>query len=440
MLLLRAILTYLLFHISLISQQPMMSNNQINNYSSQLMDGAYIIDSYKDMSNRDNWRLISATIELWLDTSWINNFNNSYNYDESNNIAESINRIWISDEWQNYRRNIYTYNGNNIFESVIQEWSENNWINFNRNMCYYDVNNNKTQVTFQHWTEDDWEDFYQSNNYYGDDNNLIEVIYRNWTIDIWENSSRRQYIYDQNRNLIEDLHQTWSDSLWENNNIHNYSYDIENNLIEDLSQIWVDTFWVNSSLYQYNYDQNLVLTEKVEHIWVDNNWNNNQRNLYYYENDTTEFRIQIWNTDSWLNSSQYLSIYDINNNRIESLHKEWSGIEWENYSRNQYSYEEFLAIYSNATNNIPDEFTLLSTFPNPFNPIITIQYTITKSELISIKVYDLSGSEISILVNKNKLAGEHEVKWDAIDQPSGVYFILAEFDNIKNHKKILLIK
>ena len=74
-------------------------------------------------------------------------------------------------------------------------------------------------------------------------------------------------------------------------------------------------------------------------------------------------------------------------------------------------------------NFIVDEFRLYQNYPNPFNPSITvIKYNLPETGLVNIKIYDILGNEIAILVNEEKPAGSFRVEFNASSLPSGVYF------------------
>ncbi|MEW6006003.1 MAG: alpha/beta hydrolase fold domain-containing protein [Stygiobacter sp.] len=73
-------------------------------------------------------------------------------------------------------------------------------------------------------------------------------------------------------------------------------------------------------------------------------------------------------------------------------------------------------------NTIAYGFQLEQNYPNPFNPTTTIRFSIQKSEHITLKVFDVLGSEITTLVNGEMAAGEHSVVFDAKNLASGIYF------------------
>jgi len=93
---------------------------------------------------------------------------------------------------------------------------------------------------------------------------------------------------------------------------------------------------------------------------------------------------------------------------------------------------------------IPVDYKLYQNYPNPFNPKTTIQYSIANEELVILKVYDLLGTEVAILVNEEKLPGKYEINWNASTEagrlPSGVYFYRLQAGSFIVTKKMILLK
>ena len=88
----------------------------------------------------------------------------------------------------------------------------------------------------------------------------------------------------------------------------------------------------------------------------------------------------------------------------------------------------------------PTSFILEQNFPNPFNPRTTISYQLPTYCDVTIKVYDVLGDEIAILVNEEKPAGTYEITWNAASLPSGVYFYQLKADNYIETKKMILLR
>lgn len=94
----------------------------------------------------------------------------------------------------------------------------------------------------------------------------------------------------------------------------------------------------------------------------------------------------------------------------------------------------------NENKNIPIEFGLSNNYPNPFNPSTTIQFSIPKSDNVTLKVYDILGREITTLINEYKHSGTYETKFDATNLASGIYFYTLNSGSTFITKKMILIK
>jgi len=86
------------------------------------------------------------------------------------------------------------------------------------------------------------------------------------------------------------------------------------------------------------------------------------------------------------------------------------------------------------------EYSLTQNYPNPFNPTTTIDYSIKAAGLVSLKVYDMLGTEVASLVNENKEAGNYSVTFNASVLPSGIYFYTLTSGNFMATKKLILLK
>ncbi len=91
-------------------------------------------------------------------------------------------------------------------------------------------------------------------------------------------------------------------------------------------------------------------------------------------------------------------------------------------------------------NQLPSAFQLYQNYPNPFNPATTINYSLPWESTVILKVFDILGNEIVVLVNEEKPAGQYEVTWSAGALPSGVYFYQIRAGNFVEIKKMTLLK
>jgi hypothetical protein len=89
---------------------------------------------------------------------------------------------------------------------------------------------------------------------------------------------------------------------------------------------------------------------------------------------------------------------------------------------------------------VPSRFTLEQNYPNPFNPSTTIEYALTKSERVSLTVFDVLGRNVATLVDGHRDAGVHRTVFDAGALPSGVYFFQLKAGTLSDSKKMLLTR
>jgi N-acetylneuraminic acid mutarotase len=90
--------------------------------------------------------------------------------------------------------------------------------------------------------------------------------------------------------------------------------------------------------------------------------------------------------------------------------------------------------------NLPENFSLSQNYPNPFNAGTQIAYEIPKDVYVTLRVYNVLGSEVATLVDAYKEAGFYTARWDARDVASGVYFYNIWAGDFKATKKMVMLK
>ena len=73
--------------------------------------------------------------------------------------------------------------------------------------------------------------------------------------------------------------------------------------------------------------------------------------------------------------------------------------------------------------DVPSEYVLEGNYPNPFNPETTIRFSVPESAQVRLVVHDVLGRQVRVLVDGTRVAGTHEVVFDASDLPSGTYLV-----------------
>ncbi len=101
-----------------------------------------------------------------------------------------------------------------------------------------------------------------------------------------------------------------------------------------------------------------------------------------------------------------------------------------NYSRViEMNFDKILTGYSVSQN-----------FPNPFNPVTTINYQLPVNGYVTLKIFDIFGNKIKTLINGYKSAGIYSIKFDASELASGVYLYSLRAGNFESIKKLVLLK
>jgi hypothetical protein len=104
-----------------------------------------------------------------------------------------------------------------------------------------------------------------------------------------------------------------------------------------------------------------------------------------------------------------------------------------------------IAGINKINSEVPSEYSLFQNYPNPFNPSTKIKFDIPadgKRQTADVKIiiYDITGKEISVLVNQQLLPGTYEVEWDASNYSSGIYFYKLEAADFNETKRMVLVK
>jgi len=94
-----------------------------------------------------------------------------------------------------------------------------------------------------------------------------------------------------------------------------------------------------------------------------------------------------------------------------------------------------------TVNAAPAEFSLYQNYPNPFNPSTTIKFTVAKSGITTLKIYNALGQEVKTLFNTQTEAGQvYSINFNASNLASGIYFYQLKQGSQVQTEKMLLMK
>lgn len=93
-----------------------------------------------------------------------------------------------------------------------------------------------------------------------------------------------------------------------------------------------------------------------------------------------------------------------------------------------------------SISEIPSGYSLHQNFPNPFNPVTSIQFDLAAVTNVKLTVFDVLGKEVSVLINQQLDAGNHKITFNAEKLASGIYFYKLEAGSFNDIKKMTLVK
>jgi len=170
--------------------------------------------------------------------------------------------------------------------------------------------------------------------------------------------------------------------------------------------------------------------------------------FYAINPDGTEkwhFNETVWGSSSPVIDADGI-IYFTSGYSLYALHSESGGLAdspWPKYRHDNQNTGNVLTQVTSITQiktDIPKKYALFPNYPNPFNPLTKIKFSLPKPGKVQINVYNILGQRVAKLLDAKKSAGTYNINWDASKMSSGMYFIRLESDAFVKVRKCLLIK
>ena len=158
--------------------------------------------------------------------------------------------------------------------------------------------------------------------------------------------------------------------------------------------------------------------------------------------DKVHYKVFYWYTSG--TSVYNLTLSETNyDNRRFSDQKEYFWTVAAIDEEGVYSFSDTLTFYTDTKLDIvelPKEYSLQKNYPNPFNPVTQIIYTLPQEEYVEINVYELSGKFVSTLISEYHQAGTYSVQFNASGLASGIYIYTMKAGGFIQSAKMLLLK
>jgi hypothetical protein len=398
-------------------------------------------------------------------SGWVNFSRYTYTYNSKGNITLKLYEVWEQDSanWVNGNRNTFTYDSNGNMTSDLGEIpssSDTSWINIKQYIYVYDSNNNITLMSYKSYSQNVLRHIYT----YDSNGNMTFKFGDSWDRDSsrWVANSKTTYTYDSNGNMTFKLGDKWypNRASWVNVDRNTYTYDSNGNMTSDFREWFYDyTTWIISGKNTYAYDSNDNMTSNLCRSSNSDgtNWVDLYRHTFTFNTNGNliSHLYEFTYTGNLTNQDRYTYTYNSNGKLTSYLSEIWLGTEWANNltyfsfvgeKGNIYSfYGAKVEIFYNTTTKVEEDenildYALSQNYPNPFNPSTIISYSIPKSELVELKVYDLLGREVANLVEEEQTAGNYKIEFDASKLSSGIYFYRLQSGGFTNTKKLILLR
>jgi hypothetical protein len=411
-------------------------------------DDDKIMKQWKSLINPFDFILLilTYTVERW-DTScdnWVNSWGSIYGYDGYGNFIESLTGEWSGTSWVYRIKRTYTYDNQNRRKEYIEQWLNDDSSSMNYSKHIYTYNDKGIMIEDLYllpMNDSTWVFFFKETYEYDSNLHMVEHITATWNDTVWVNYFKWINSFDISGRMILSLSQEWNGNSWENSEKYTYTYDNNGNRTIELNQNWDGNNWINNNQQIHSYDINGRRTEWIAQVWIETTWVNNYKNSFSYIGCGTlsEWLFQTWNDSVWVNDWRDNYIQDSKGYLAQVLTEKWDGHTWLNANRATYTYKELVLDIEDGYLS-PGTFRLFDNYPNPFNPSTTIKYQLPIQNYVALKVFDVLGREVAILVNGIEQPGYKSVNFNAGGLTSGVYYYRLQAGNYIETKKLLLLR
>ncbi len=441
-------------------------------------------------------KITNFIAENWEENQWVGSFQEITTYNQNDQITLSQRENWKNNNWEISSRYIYTYDSlgyismiewgvpsdsnqsawsgraiykrnsrGNVIYQFSEVWNGFRWHNVSRTYTDFDSSDKMVSQLFEYWdnANQKWINEARINLEYNEDGRRTTFVEERWSNEQWLNDRKHNSIYNEDGRLEITLEERWSNEEWVN--YKKWVKSSKSNI--DLSTFykWEINKWDKTYEYRHTLNSMRQITKREYE-----KWENMQTIIYeevnntltakgakfkevgkYLENDQL---VRTWQNDYTYDDSKNLILFlsDVENKSLNSSRT--FGIYVRDLFGNSFSEQGAkIELFYNSLTDVNEEdqfikdFSLSQNYPNPFNPTTTIKYSLPfqremKSTVknVTLKVYDILGKEIVILVNEIQKSGNHQVSFNGNDLSSGVYFYRLQAGEFTETKKLLLMK
>ncbi len=358
--------------------------------------GSVMFFEYNDNGKMSMYVILSNT-----GTGRDSSIKHTFTYDQNNSLNTETDLGWSSNGWDSLSRISYYYSGGKLTEYIFQDY-QSGWRNVSRSTYEYnDSGYLKTDLS-QLWVNNKWENKWLTTRFYSNSPLRDSLLFESWNNSQWLKDKKTIFYYGSNGIDVDSMVVTsWTGTLWVNLFKRIVTNDENHNQIEQIDQFWDNTYWVNDIHLYYSYNAS-------HYVLTGNSW--------------------LWQNNQWVPGDSPLMVQNPDGLTIAFI------------TNFLYGYYSDIVGVNDVTAILVERLFLSENYPNPFNPSTAFRYHIPLSGNVEIKIFDILGREIAVLVNEIKAPGDYEVEWNASEFTSGIYFYQIKAESFVDTKKMILLK
>lgn len=228
------------------------------------------------------------------------------------------------------------------------------------------------------------------------------------------------------------------------------------------SNAWLRVDSITKSLYKYDNSNSCSLYYKetlIDSLGILQSGLENYCSGYYFHSKSND---TLFNAVSFVKFFSKITNGEINTKDVQETHRYYNSLFGLKNFYDSWSYgpsggtdniqligciidgtgygDTALTNVNLISSRIPEIFSLKHNYPNPFNSTTNIKFQILNAGNAKITVFDIMGREVATLVNEKLQPGTYEVRFDAGNLPSGIYFYQLKTENYIETKKLVLLK
>lgn len=378
----------------------------------------------KTFDNEGN--MLTLTVKTWdtLALNWKNVSKATYTYDSQGNTLSLISQFADSSGVLiNAHQLLYTYDAQgNMLSYEEYNWQAGAWKPWEREVYTYSATNKQTSKVIQRHNTTWYSRFKYVTEYTAnDDIDTVTYSVTNPNTGIWGVNERTFYTYDANFNVTVKTDQFYYQG-WNNERIETNTYNGAGKLIHKLIVQGLGGHPIeNLEQHSYTYDAAGLLAEHIHQKWQQAAWSNWRKYNYEYDAQGNElvYYMHTHYNGLWEERNKFTTTYNSYNQPLTTV-RQYSGTDLY-YLR--YYYEEY---DDEATGIASVQHVPSSTYPNPFDTNVAINFATSESGTYTFEVFNLNGQRIYTQTDYRP-AGAHSLVWEGIQDngnaiSSGIYF------------------